>query len=118
MVVSRALAVAAVAVGLGVIAPAATPASAAAAACRVNVVCVYNAGQTWMGQYSEYTSHFQSVPRSDITSVQNSTPTAVKFLYSSGNVSCVLSGRYSGLSVAGYGDVTGIRLVNENSCVF
>ncbi|MGX6603451.1 hypothetical protein ACWKSP_15110 [Micromonosporaceae bacterium Da 78-11] len=118
MVVSRALAVVAAAVGLGVVAPAAAPASAAVAACRVNVVCVYNPGQTWTGQYSEYTSDFQTVPRADIVSVQNSTPTAVKFRYSSGNVSCVLSGRYAGLSFAGYGPVTGIRLVNENSCVF
>jgi hypothetical protein len=106
------------AVGLGVVAPAATPAAAAAAACPVNVVCVYNAGQTWRGQYSEYTSYFQSVPRSDIASVQNATPSAVKFLYSSGNTSCVLGGRYSGLYVPGYGTVTGIRLVNQNSCVF
>ena len=118
MVVSRALVVTAVTLGLGVVAPAAAPASAAMADCRENVVCVYSPGQTWMGQYSEYTSYFQSVPRSDIASVQNSTPTAVKFRYESGDISWVLGGRYSGLHVDGYGNVTGIRLVNENSCVF
>ena len=115
-VVPRALAVAAVAAGLGVIA--AAPASAAVTSCRTNVVCVYNPDQTWMGQYSEYTSYFQSVPRSDITSVQNSTPTAVKFLYESGDTSCVLGGRYASVRFDEYGDVTGIRLVNQNSCIF
>ena len=115
MMFSRTLAVTAVAVGLGV-APA--TAATAGAACPANVVCVYNTAQTRMGQYSEYTSYFQSVPGWGVASVQNSTPTAVHFEYERGATSCVLGGRYADLEVAGYGKVTGIRLVNQNSCVF
>jgi hypothetical protein len=71
-----------------------------------------------MGQYSEHTSFYQSVPSWGVASVLNRTGTAVKFRYSSGNISCVLGDRSSGLYVPGYGAVTGVRLVNENSCVF
>ena len=110
----RVLAAVAMAAGLGVAAPA--PASAASAECRVNVLCLYDAGRSSMSQYSEYTDYYQQLSRRDVALAWNRTPTTVYFNYSTGVTSCILGGRFADLRVAGYGDVTGIRLTNSNTC--
>ncbi|WP_306209268.1 hypothetical protein [Actinoplanes sp. RD1] len=111
MVVSRVLAAAVVAAGLGV----AAPASAAPGGCRVNVLCLYGTSGR-VSQYSELTDYFQQLSRSDVTYAWNRTPGAVYFNYSTGVTSCMLGNREASVQHAGYGTVTGVRLVAANRC--